>query len=187
VVEECVVVLLPEFVVLFVAELLDQGCQTKIAIKMAITTTITMPSAAAPPPLPLSLTTTGPSAIRFSSPFEHQAAWLYPDPASAYQGEANSSLMWGAIGLGCAACMTVLAMAAGARSRRSFYEHDVYGMSPVTHRAYAAAALAFVALFAACLRYPVLPTVPFLGAFAVLAILYGASFVRGATGEDEER
>ena len=80
VVDECVVVLLPEFVVLFVAELLDHGCQTKIAIKMAITTTITMPSAAAPPPLPLSLTTTGPSAIPVPSPFEHQAALVIPKP-----------------------------------------------------------------------------------------------------------
>ncbi len=60
-------------------------------------------------------------------------------------------------------------------------------MTQRSHRAYAAGALLFVALFAAALRYPALPAVPLFGAFAVVAILYGASFLRGATGEDEEQ
>src|SRR5579884_2731768 len=51
----------------------DHGCQTKIAMRIAISTTITMPTAAAPPPWsPPSCTTTGPSAIQVLAPFTVQ-------------------------------------------------------------------------------------------------------------------
>ena len=84
-----------------------------------------------------------------------------------------------------------LAMAAlawwrsGARVR-TFYEGEVYGMGPAGHRAYATFFGAFALVFLVELARPVgwlsLATM----AVVVLgAILYGTSFLRGASGEDE--
>jgi len=53
-----------------VVELVFHGCQTKSAIKIATTTTMTIPTAAALPPLSPSRTTTGPSAIFCRAPFK---------------------------------------------------------------------------------------------------------------------
>jgi hypothetical protein len=65
---ECVVVLPPEEFVVLVDDI-DHGCQTKIAMRIAIRTMTTMPTAAALPPEPPSFTTTGPSAIQIFAPF----------------------------------------------------------------------------------------------------------------------
>jgi hypothetical protein len=45
--------------------------------------------------------------------------------------------------------------------------------------------MAFVVLFVVGALYPRVPAVPLLAIYTVLFVLYGASFVRGASGEDE--
>jgi hypothetical protein len=61
----------------------DQGCHTKTAMRIATRTITTMPIAAAPFPLPPSFTTTGPSAIECVAPFKFGFAvgQLYPEAA----------------------------------------------------------------------------------------------------------
>jgi hypothetical protein len=95
-----------------------------------------------------------------------------------------------------------LALVAWARSRassRTYYEGDVYGMDPATHRKYALFFGAFSLVFLVELAIPglyyfnnalselrsELVQALALPAVVVGAILYGATFVRGATGEDE--
>jgi hypothetical protein len=70
-------------------------------------------------------------------------------------------------------------------SEASFYEREVYGVSAVSHRRFAWMSLAFVALFAASAWSAHLPAVPMLAVYTLALILYAATFVRGATGEDE--
>jgi hypothetical protein len=73
------------------------------------------------------------------------------------------------------------------RSRRGggYYDAQVYGMTARTHRAFALAASAFAAYFAGALvlRNEAAGIVG-MGAYAVLAVFYGTSFLRGAS-EDE--
>jgi len=74
------------------------------------------------------------------------------------------------------------------RARRpalSYYEAHVYSMTPRSHARFAAASAAFALLFVVAGLYPRLPAVPLLAIYTVLIVLYGASFVRGAAGEDE--
>ena len=91
-----------------------------------------------------------------------------------------------------------LALTAWLRSRapsRTYYEGEVYGMTPAAHRRYALFFAALGALFAADLALQVRIVMPtgIAGpaeelAGTVLAIggvLYGATFLRGASGEDE--
>ncbi len=75
---------------------------------------------------------------------------------------------------------------------QTYYEGEVYGMDPAAHRRYA---LAFAAAAAGCLLELAWPSplgtpwawVPtgLLAATGLLGILYLATFVRGASGEDE--
>lgn len=67
----------------------------------------------------------------------------------------------------------------------NYYERDVYGMTPRSHRRYALVMLVFAVAFALGYFVRALPAVIVMGVFAVVAILYAASFVRGASGEDE--
>jgi hypothetical protein len=70
------------------------------------------------------------------------------------------------------------------RAPGTFYDAGVYEMTPQTHRRYALAGLAFAAYFtiAAVLRNESI-AIAGLGAYAVVAIFYGASFLRGASHE----
>ena len=65
------------------------------------------------------------------------------------------------------------------------YEREFYGMRPRAHRGYALAGLVFAALFAAGLIWSRVPVIAIWAVFTVVVVLYGASFVRGASGEDE--
>ena len=92
--------------------------------------------------------------------------------------------MWSLAGLVAALCMALFALL---RSRRAggYYDAQVYEMTARTHRAYAIAALAFVAFFGATFALRA-ESVAVMGmaVFAVAAAFYGASFLRGAS-EDE--
>jgi hypothetical protein len=80
---------------------------------------------------------------------------------------------------------------------QSYYEGEVYGMSAAGHRRYALGFTAATAAFLSELLWPGwtndvgLPGPPgwhvqaWLAVVTLTAILYGATFVRGATGEDE--
>ncbi|HEY8297049.1 MAG TPA: hypothetical protein VIG32_03395 [Candidatus Baltobacteraceae bacterium] len=93
--------------------------------------------------------------------------------------------MWSLIGLVLALAIATLAWLRGRTLNATFYERDVYGMGASVHRRYAAASLIFALAFAAGVALPAVPAVPLLAVYTVVAILYLASFVRGATGEDE--
>ena len=108
-------------------------------------------------------------------------------------GEASGMWLWSGFALS-----LVLAALAWWRSRASaptFYEGEVYGMDPGAHRKYALGfALGAVLFLVAPAFLGLLRPVPppwgwwpeILFAFLVLtAILYGATFARGASGEDE--
>lgn len=64
----------------------------------------------------------------------------------------------------------------------NYYAAEVYGMTRASHMRFGAACLLFAGAFAVAARVPAL-TVPLWGAFITIAVLYGASFVRGYGGE----
>lgn len=82
-----------------------------------------------------------------------------------------------------------LALAAWLRSRartRTYYEDEIYGMTPGAHRRYALFFAAMGAPFAAGLVLTSIFVEELAGTvLAIGAILYGATFLRGASGEDE--
>ena len=90
-----------------------------------------------------------------------------------------------AIGLLLSAALLIVATARSRGDGRSYYEGRLYDMTPGAHRRYAAAFAGFAALFAAGIVWRAVPAVPALAVFCVVAILYGATFIRGAIGEDE--
>jgi hypothetical protein len=93
--------------------------------------------------------------------------------------------VWGWIGAGVALMGTLLAAWCARRRAPSYYESHVYDMTPRSHARFAIASVAFFALFVVGALYPSFPSVPLLAIYTVFIVLYGASFVRGATGEDE--
>lgn len=93
--------------------------------------------------------------------------------------------MW--IWIGIAASLAVAAAAwRRSRMRGGHYDAGVYGMFPAIHRRYAYVAAAFLLYFVLTLAlHAVGLAVAGLGVFTVVAILYGASFLRGASEEHE--
>ncbi|HXM06748.1 MAG TPA: hypothetical protein VN936_04755 [Candidatus Acidoferrum sp.] len=91
--------------------------------------------------------------------------------------------MWSALGL---AAALVLSAAAWRRSATpaGYYDGQVYGMTPATHRRYALVAIGFAIAFglAAASRFET-GAIVVLALFVPIAIFYVSSFVRGA--EDE--
>ncbi len=94
-------------------------------------------------------------------------------------------MLWSIGGLITSLAIAVLA-AARSRSAGGYYDADVYGMTPRTHRSYAAIALAFAALFAltlavrsSSLRFWVLASA------ALFDLFYLTSYLRGAHESDE--
>jgi hypothetical protein len=81
----------------------------------------------------------------------------------------------------------VLALVAWTRSKAaagSYYESQVYGMGPKAHQGYALTFAGLALALLAAIMWPPL-ALPALAVFALVAILYGATFLRGASGEDE--
>jgi len=83
----------------------------------------------------------------------------------------------------------LLAAAAAARSRSAggFYDAEVYGMTPDTHRRYALIASAFaVAFFAIARWWPrSAATIWLFAAFVLFAVFYLSSYLRGASESDD--
>ena len=89
--------------------------------------------------------------------------------------------------MGFAACVAVVA-AAWHRSRAGggYYDAQVYAMTARTHRAYALASLAFAVFFAFAFAFRrEAAGVAGLALYAVIAIFYATSFLRGASDDDE--
>ncbi len=97
-------------------------------------------------------------------------------------GEASGMWVWSGFVLS-----LVLAAVALWRSRAktpSYYEGEVYGETAQTHRRWAFAfGLLALALAATTAWTPA--GVPLLAVLALAGVLYGATFARGAAGEDE--
>jgi hypothetical protein len=93
--------------------------------------------------------------------------------------------MWAWIGLGCAAAGAALALRRARAGAASYYEREVYAMTRTSHLRFALVSLAFAGAFAIVLLFRSVAAVPVLAVYTVILLLYGASFVRGATGEDE--
>ncbi len=92
--------------------------------------------------------------------------------------------MWSLAGLIAALAMALFARF---RSRRAggFYDAQVYAMTARTHRGFALAALAFAAFFAATLALGSESVgIVGLAAYAVVAVFYGTSFLRGASDDE---
>lgn len=92
------------------------------------------------------------------------------------------------IGVVCIALATCMAGIAFVQSRgpdAQYYSREVYGMDARSHRRWAFAALGFILLFAISAVLGHAYDVMLAAAFAVIAILYFASFVRGYSSEDE--
>ena len=82
----------------------------------------------------------------------------------------------------------LLAAYAGRRAKSesaTYYEGEVYAMDASSHRRWAFAALGFALLFAISAIRGHGYDVMIFSAFAVVGILYGASFMRGYSSEDE--
>ncbi len=110
-------------------------------------------------------------------------------------GEASGMWLWSGfvLSLGLAA----LAWWRSVARVQTFYESEVYGTGAATHRKYALGFTVAAAVFLSELLWPgwmdhvglVGPpgwhVVAFLALVTLTGILYGAGFLRGATGEDE--
>jgi hypothetical protein len=94
-------------------------------------------------------------------------------------------LMWSFLGL---ALALIVATAAWRRSAipGGYYDGELYAMTSRTHRLYALTSLAFAACFAltCALRIEAL-AIAALTIYAVIAALYGTSFLRGAADYHE--
>jgi hypothetical protein len=94
-------------------------------------------------------------------------------------------MIWSAIG---AALSLAIAAIAWRRSQADggFYEREVYAMSPAMHRRYAIVSLAFGAYFAVMLALGQSSAgIAGLTLYALVAVLYATSFLRGASDQDE--
>ncbi|HEY0797881.1 MAG TPA: hypothetical protein VGD50_01965, partial [Candidatus Baltobacteraceae bacterium] len=98
---------------------------------------------------------------------------------------AYSEPMWAWIGLGAAAVGAVVALRRARSRGTNFYEQEVYAMTHTSHVRFGLVSGAFAAAFALVLMVHPAAAVPILAVYTVLFLLYGATFVRGATGEDE--
>ena len=94
--------------------------------------------------------------------------------------------MWNVIGLALALVVAFSAWRASL-ARGGYYDAEAYGMTPSAHRRYALTSLAFGGYFAATLAlHQETAGIAGLALYAVVAVLYGASFLRGAS-HDEHR
>ncbi|MBV8066430.1 MAG: hypothetical protein JO113_00530 [Candidatus Eremiobacteraeota bacterium] len=92
-------------------------------------------------------------------------------------------MIWSLIGL---AVALLVAAAAWRRSRRAggFYDAQVYGMTPAAHRGYAVVSLVAAAYFAAAYALALQTAgIAGLALYALIAVFYATSFLRGASDE----
>ncbi|MGC2651846.1 MAG: hypothetical protein WA304_13700, partial [Candidatus Cybelea sp.] len=94
-------------------------------------------------------------------------------------------MLYGAIGLACSACVAGVA-AWRSRSAGGYYDRGVYGLDARAHRRYASISLAFAVFFAAMLvLHAVTAGIVGLALYALVAVFYATSFLRGASDIDE--
>jgi hypothetical protein len=93
--------------------------------------------------------------------------------------------VYGTFGAVMAALGAILAYRNARVSTTSFYANQVYNITANGHLRFAIASAIIAFVFVLGRLFFDVISVPLLALYAVLAILYGASFVRGATGEDE--
>lgn len=93
--------------------------------------------------------------------------------------------MWNIGGLALALFIAGIAFKRS-RARGGYYDAEVYAMVPSTHRRYAAVSLAFALFFALALAFRAqLAGIAGLAIYAVVALLYLTSFLRGYADADE--
>ncbi|MDQ6930793.1 MAG: hypothetical protein M3126_09040 [Candidatus Eremiobacteraeota bacterium] len=92
-------------------------------------------------------------------------------------------MLWALSGLVLSVLTGAMAMRAAGRGDAS-HASEVYGMTPASHRRFAAACAFFAAIFALAAAWPLIPAVAVFGAFVLALILYGSSFLRGYADED---
>jgi len=93
--------------------------------------------------------------------------------------------MWAYSGIVLALLLAAYAARRSKSASAGYYESEVYGMDASTHRKWAFAALGFALLFLISAIRGHQFDVMIFAAFAVVAILYIASFLRGYGSEDE--
>jgi len=93
--------------------------------------------------------------------------------------------MWNIGGLALALFIAATAYARS-RARGGYYDAQLYGMEPSTHRRYAAVSLAFALFFAAALGlHAQFGGIVLLAIYAAIALFYLTSFLRGYADNDE--
>lgn len=92
-------------------------------------------------------------------------------------------MLWAGFTL--AIAVSLLAFARSRAAGRTYYESAVYHMDTKGHARYGYAFVLLAAALGAAILWPVVPAIPILAIFVLIAIFYGATFVRGAAGEDE--
>jgi hypothetical protein len=91
--------------------------------------------------------------------------------------------MWSVIGLIIALVVAATAWRCS-RSSGGFYDRDVYAMDAHSHRRYALVSLAFAAYFAvAYVARGATAGIAGLALYALIAVFYATSFLRGASDE----
>lgn len=93
--------------------------------------------------------------------------------------------MYGTFGAIIAAIGAALAFRNARVTSHSFYATQVYNVTARGHMRFAWTSVSCAILFLIDRLSFNTIAIPLLALYAVFAILYGASFVRGATGEDE--
>jgi len=92
-------------------------------------------------------------------------------------------MVWSLTGFAIAALVGTIAWRRG-RSPGGFYDREVYGMDCAAHRRYAVASFVFAAYFAAVYARGLdTAAIAGLAVYALIALLYGTSFLRGASDE----
>jgi len=121
-----------------------------------------------------------------------QSANVIPRVQASIPGSGEASGMWVWAGFVLSLGLALVAWARSRASSRTYYEGEVYGMGPTAHRKYALAFAAAGAGFLLELVWQPSGPGPFawvptalLAATVLLGILYLATFVRGASGEEE--
>ena len=121
-----------------------------------------------------------------------QSADVIPRVQASISGGGEAGGMWAWSGFVLSLGLALVAWARSRASSRTYYEGEVYGMDRSAHRKYALGFAALAAAFLGCAAWPRLAENPFgwvpaglLAIAVLLGILYLATFVRGAAGEDE--
>ena len=94
-------------------------------------------------------------------------------------------MIYNAVGIVLALGVALAAWRSSA-SRGGYYDREVYGMSPATHVRYAVISLAFAGFFIAAYVLALRSAgIAALALYALLAVFYLTSFLRGAAESDE--